>query len=336
MKYLKEYGLLLLIFIVLIILLLIYYLKGDDNVQTIKLNIVPTNISKIENNSVWCPTFQLIWNDLKNEVIGQDILFIDDKDNKLVQELNKEAFHKKMLNDNYYYTNYGYMTTYLKETIENDIWKKFKEKSDILEKFNFHDNNHNYFFYAMLARKFTFMKPFDILENNTFGINESSNHELDNNVKVLFYEQDNYAVKLLTKENDEIILYKGLRKNNFNETYNYIVQKSNESDFNRNDTITIANLNFKSENNYQELTNKRFYDINGVSYTIEEIMQTINFSLDNRGGKVKSEAGMSVKYTSINDGKHFDFTDDFVLFLKDKDKNDPYLALNITNILEFQ
>ena len=317
-------------------MLLVYYLKGDDNLQTIKLNIVPTNISKIEDNSIWCPTFQLIWNDLKNEVIGQDISFIEDKDNHLVKELNKESFNKGMLNNNYYYTNYGYMTTLLKQTIENDIWKKFREKSDILERFNFHDNNRNYFFYAMLTRTFTFPKPFDILSNNTFGIDEFSNNELDNNVKILFYETNNYAIKLKTTDNDEIILYKGLRKNSFQETYDYIVDKSVETDFYQFDTIEIANLNFKGENNYSELTNKKFYDINGVIYTIEEIIQTINFSLDNTGGKVKSEAGMSVKYTSINEGKHFDFTNDFVLFLKDKDKNSPYLAINVTNIEEFQ
>ena len=71
--------------------------------QNVNLNIVPTYISKIENNSVWCPTFQLIWNDLKNQIIGQDIEFIEDKDNQYVNDLNKETFNAKMINDKYYY-----------------------------------------------------------------------------------------------------------------------------------------------------------------------------------------------------------------------------------------
>lgn len=335
MKYLKEGGLLLLIFLGLIGLLLLYYLKDDENMKNIKLNIVPTAISKIEENSIWCPTLELIWNDMKNQVIGQDIIFIGDEENILAKDLNKESFKEMMISDEYYYKNYGYMTPSFKELIKEDIWHKFNEKSDILDKFNFAENSYDYFFYSMLVRKFTFLKPFDILSDSTFGINEHSRDELNENVRVLFYDDNGYAVKLLTTSGDEVILYKGDRKETFNDTYQMIVNQSNESDFNLDDTLTVANINFKSESNYQELTNKKFYDINGVEHTIDEIIQTIMFNLDNTGGKVKSEAGMSVKFTSVSYGRHFDFNDDFVLFLKETKHDKPYLALNVTDINEF-
>ena len=335
MKKIKESMGLLIIFVGLIVLLVINYLKEDEKMHEINLNLLPTSISNLEDNAVWCPTLQLIWNDLKNQVIGQDILFIDDKNNQDVLDLNKESFNERMISNEYFYKNYGYMTPILKEEIESGIWNKFKEKSDILDRFNFNDNNRDYFFYSMLVRNFKFKNSFDIISDNTFGITENSSDKLDENVKVLFYKDDAYAVKLLTKNGDEVILYKGARKNNFNDLYQMIVDNTKETPFNSDDTITIANLNFKSESKYSNLTNNDFYDINGVSHRIEEVIQTIMFTLDNTGGKVKSEAGMNVKFTSVIENRHFDFSDDFVLFLKENNRDNPYFAINIVDINKF-
>lgn len=334
MKFIKEYGLLIIIIILLIGLLIINNFK-EEKMYNIKLNIVPTNISKIDDNSVWCPTFQLIWNDLKNKVIGDNIVFLEDEDNIYANDLNKESFNEKMISDEYYYKNFGYMTNELKEIIKYDIKEKFNEESDILDRVNFNDNSRDYFFYAMLVRNFNFKHPFDILSKKTFGITKDSKEELDENIKVLFYNKDSYAVKLLTTSKDEVILYKGNIMDNFKNTYQEIINKVQEEDFKSDDTITIANLSFKSETQYQELLNKSFYDINGISYVISDAIQTIIFNLDNKGGKVKSEASMGVRLTSLNYGRHFDFTDNFVLFLKEEDREKPYLALNVSNINEF-
>ena len=303
--------------------------------NNIKLNVVPTNISEIKDNSVWCPTFQLIWNDLKNQVVGDNIVFINDENNLYANELNKESFKEKMINSDYYYKNFDYMTFEFKEKIEKDIKTKFNEKSDILDKFNFTENSKDYFFYSMLIRNFKFKHPFDILSDRTFGIKEHSEDKLDENVKILFYDNDSYAVKLLTLDGDEVILYKGDLGRNFNETYQIINNKSKEQSFNQDDTITISNLNFKTEVKYEEVSNKTFYDINGISYVISDTLQTILFKLDNTGGKLKSEAGMSVKFTSLSYGRHFDFTDNFVLFLKEENRDEPYFAINVSDINEF-
>lgn len=296
-----------------------------------EIKVLPTNISKIEGNCVWCPTFQLIWNDLKNDIIKKDIVFKDDKDNVYANELNKEMFNETMISKDYYYKNYGYMTLELKEQIEKDIMNKFNEKSDILDQFNFAKQSADYFLYSMLVRNFKFKYPFDILSENTFGIKDDSDKLLDENIKVLFYENNSYAVKLLTTDNDEVILYKGEVNNSFNDTFKLIVDKTNEGEFNFDDTITISNLNLDIENNFDEITNKMFYDVNGKSYVINDALQTIKFNFDNTGGKIKSEAGISVRFACLVHGRHFDFSNNFVLFVKEKDKDIPYFALNINN-----
>ena len=43
--------------------------------QTEGVSVVPTMQDKISADSSWCCTFQLVWNDMKNEIVGQDVVF---------------------------------------------------------------------------------------------------------------------------------------------------------------------------------------------------------------------------------------------------------------------
>ena len=54
---------------------------------------------EISSDVAWSPTFELIWNDLKNEIVKQDIVF--EGKNKIVDNLNKEYFQENMINSNY-------------------------------------------------------------------------------------------------------------------------------------------------------------------------------------------------------------------------------------------
>ena len=58
--------------------------------------------------------------------------------------------------------------------------------------------------------------------------------------------------------------------------------------------------------------------------------------MDNKGGKVKSEAAMIMKNTAVLSGRHFNFTDNYVLFLKEENKNIPYFAMKVDNIEKFK
>lgn len=43
--------------------------------ETKGVDVVPTLSDKISKDTSWCPTFQLIWNDFKNDIVKQDIKF---------------------------------------------------------------------------------------------------------------------------------------------------------------------------------------------------------------------------------------------------------------------
>ena len=162
--------------VVVVILLCIFYfvvLKNKKNkVVTEEVEVVPTMNDKIDSDSTWCGTFQLVWNDMINEVVRQDILFKDNND--MVTNLNKMDFNTSMISEEYYYKKYGFKTLSLKKEIEQGIKNKFNQTSDILDSFGWNqedltNNDDRYFFYTMLYREFEYNNKFSVLKNDKFG-----------------------------------------------------------------------------------------------------------------------------------------------------------------------
>ena len=71
---------------------------------------------------------------------------------------------------------------------------------------------------------------------------------------------------------------------------------------------------------------------------IDKAIQTIQFELDKTGGKIKSEAGMSVEMSVILPEKIREFSLDntFAIFLIEYGKDNPYFAGKISDITKFQ
>lgn len=307
----------------------------DDNIK-----IVPTLDDKIKGNTMWCGTFQLIWNDLKNNIVKQDIEFSPQLD--CVDNLNKSKFTKDMISEE------------LKNQIETDLMNKFGKTSEFINKFNWSNeqNETRYFLYSTLIKDLKFAMPFDDLETGDFagkdtktsyfGLKQNSNLEAREQVQVLYYNnEDDKAISIQTTTNDEIILCRTNTAKNFNQ----VIQKIDTEKKNYKDSTTlkpeeilkIPEIRINSEKEFKDIENKEFKDINGEKLKIEKAIQTIQFELNKKGAKVTSEAGMSVTTNGITEEKirDFSFDDEFVILIKEKDKDLPYFALNITNMNEF-
>lgn len=344
---------------------MIVYLKLNNNKvlgnQEPKKELNPTNgvevvaslDDKITSDSSWCGTFQLVWNDMKNELIKKDIVFNPNLD--IVKNLNKETFNDTMLSSDYYFKTYGLKTLALKKEIEEGIKNKFNQTSDILDEISWDDENTSltkkYLFYTMLYREFAYNKEFEVLSNDAFngkgsikyfGIGVNSTDEVREQIEVLFYKnKDNFAIKLNTKTNDEVIFYKNPAGNTFNEIYNNLVKNTNNYTgskyFGREDKFKAPMIDFNVKKEYEELENKPFYDELNNEYEIIKALQTINFSLDEKGGKVKSEAVVDVnETTAMPSVRVFNVDGTFALFLKEKNREKPYLALKVEDITKFQ
>ena len=324
--------------------------------ETFNTEVVTTTLTledEIQDDTIWCGTFQLIWNDLKNDLAKQDIVFTPQL--KVVENLNKETFRVNDLSDKYFYKKIGTPSISLKKEIEQAIKDKFNEKSDILNDFEWENRDpKDYFLYAMLKKEFQFEKAFEELDNGKFtdyenvsyfGIKKSSeSEELRNQVKVLYYNsKDDFAIKLITKQEDEVILCKNPKGNTFNEIYKNITTQESKYKGNKNfqegELLKVPNIKMNEKTEFTEIQNKSFLFSNGDSYHIEKALQTIQFELDKTGGKIKSEAGMMVKYESaimIDEIREFAIDDTFAIFLKENGKDKPYFAGKIEDITKFQ
>ena len=319
--------------------------KIYENIKE-RAEMTPTytsKISTIDTNKVWIGTFNLVWNDFMNEVIGGKIEF-EDGYSELANELNKQTFTTSELSENSYYKIHGESTFELKEKIEKSIKEKFNENSQVLDKVLWGDSN-SYTLYAMLKKEFNYLERFPTLPDGTFGtssekvkyfgINPTTEDDAKINVEILFYNsKEDFALKLKTKENEEVILCKGTGEGkSFEEIYQEIgINQNNyngEKTFQKNDILKIPFIKINEEINYDELCGRM---IKGTDWYIRQALQTIDFELNNYGGSVKSEALIeALKESVTNLDRDFSFDSDFVIFLKEKDKNKPYFALKVDN-----
>lgn len=313
-----------------------------------KASITPTYISQLstmDTNKVWCGTFNLVWNDFMNDVIGRKIEF-EDGPSKLADELNKQSFKADQLSENSYFKIYGQaMGDDLRNKIQNGIKQKFNEDSKLVDRIDWNDSN-GYVLYAMLKKEFNFLEPFSTAMesmkfNNSetrvkcFGVDCSTKPDASKNVEILFYNSEkDFAIKLKTKEGEEVILYKTTGENkSFEENYEEVKKKqssySGKTTFEKEDMLRIPFIKVNDEINYDELCGR---EIKNSKYYIKQALQTIDFELNNVGGSVKSEAVIDATNKAIiKNSRKMILDSDFILYLKEENKQQPYFALKVDN-----
>lgn len=311
------------------------------HINNVKLNASFTG--NIDESKVWVGTFQIAWNELIND-LGSEIEF-EDGESKLADELNNQSFTKDMLNENSYYIAKGNISPELKTQIKKDLKDKFNLDSGIIDNINASKNSNDYIIYSVLKKNFTFKTPFIERGKNVFGNSEeqvkyfgldaSALEETFEQVTVLFYNSSNdFAVKISTLEGEEVILYRTDNVTNFQDTYSELENKSKaftgrKTMIREKDELKIPFIKVSSIINYDELCNR---EIKGAGGYLKYAVQNVEFSMDNYGGNIFSEANIDM-YLCIGDSnREFNFTDKFVLYLKEEDKSSPYFALLVDSI----
>ena len=318
------------------------------NYEKAKLNVNTSLDDEIKENTIWCGTFNLVWNVLKEEYVGGDVIV--NVPSAQVDNLNKSTFTKKNLDDNSFYVTYGKQTPALKSEIEKAIKEKFNQTSDILNEFQWKEDTTDDFMYAMLYKKFKFENKFKKLKNTTFNdegdyeyFGIDSENKSKSQVKALYYnnEKEN-AIKILSDGNDEVILVKGIEGKSFIEIYNNLLEKEKNYEGNKSltdaDSILVPIINFNTFEEFASLEGLEFTYKNGEERKIAKAVQTIKLNLTEEGGEIRSEAGISTTKNSvaISDVRTFNYNSTFVLFLKEKDSELPYFAAYISDLSEFQ
>lgn len=307
-------------------------------------------IGETDMDKVWCGSFQIAWNELM-EYVGGNVEF-ENEENEMADRLNSKSFTKDMISEDDYYTCIIPNKTGLskiKEKINSDLKNKFGTvQAPILDKIN-EESINGVFIYSTIKKNFEFPTKFDYIGKRPFyeadgsskdveyfGIKSDSDEALLENVEIMYCDEyfNSYIVKLYTQENEEIMLYKTdkVEGTPLNELYEEVLELSSDytgnKKLNDGDTLQIPYINLNFEINYDELCGKEIKGRNGEY--IAAALQNIMFSLDDTGAKIEDESAMDTIVMSIKIPYSFD--DDFVIFIKEQDKEKPYFATKILNI----
>lgn len=313
------------------------------------IEVQPTMASKtVAQDRVWVGTFQLVWNDFINRILFNPVRFSDGSP-EIVHELNKQEFTSEDISDKDYYKTICRVTKNTKKQIARAIRRKFGETSDLLSSLDLTPSNDKVLIYAMLKKEFEFKKAFEKLGTSNFGkkqkaeyfgVDKKSDDYTDAGIKVLFYNNPtDFALEIATKGNDVLYIYKNSSNKPFNYIYQEIGQKSKmyrgDRNFTVDDRLKIPNLKMFEEKEFTEISGHR---IKGTNMVIDKAIETVAFDMNNKGGKLKSEAAMTIAKISLehNEKRCFYVNDTFVIFLKENNKKNPYFALRVNDISKFQ
>lgn len=305
------------------------YIKNNTNHKVTMNPSYQSTLNENTINNLWIGTLDLAWKDLK-EKLGMDKIEIEGENPQIVNDLNKSTFSKEMLDSNDYKIN-------VERTVTNGykIDATLNKELNFLEIFDNFSNDYNWTF----GDNNEFIKY--------FGINNASSEELNKNIEVLFYNKisnensfsNDMAIKLKTKEGDEIILYRTDDQKSFDEYYNDIQVKANQytgkKEFSKKDELRIPYIRINGMISYDELYDKEIKNSDGLC--IYDVIQNVNFSLNEKGCNLSSKATMVTEYRSASlETKYCYFNDTFIVFMKEQNCDKPYFALKVdnTDILE--
>ena len=299
------------------------YIKNNTN-HNITMN--PSYQSTLDENTInnlWVGTLDLALKELEHK-IGLNKIELEGEMPQIANDLNESTFSKEMLNPNDYKIN-----------VERTVTNGYKIDATLNKELNFLESFDNFNDY-----KWTFGNSDEAIKY--FGINNASPEKMNKNVEILFYNKLNngsllsndMAIKLKTKEGDEIILYRTDDKKSFDEYYEDIKAKTKNykgrTEFSEDDELRIPYVKVNGMINYKQLYDKKIKNSKGLY--IYDVIQNVNFYLNERGCNLSSKATMVTEYMGIGqDTKYCYFQDTFIVFMKEANSDKPYFALKVDN-----
>lgn len=339
--------------ILYILALLFLNTYAQDPVKSIPRTVITPHLQasiSLDTNIIYCSTFQIVWNEFKREAKGDIEL---SKKLKIVDNLNKGENAKEFLSEKDYLIASGIVTEELVNRINKELATKF---NGIFDPIDDKPSPNSFIFYSFLYKNLKFRNKFEKFKsgisfqriNNSskvkgFGINDYNKHKLKHKVlknqfEVFYNSYTEFIVKLKPKnKNDEIILAMIKPEKNMKETIskidsclNTFVQIKKFKGL----RLGVPNLFFDIKHQYNELIGNDILNQKFKEYFISEALQDVLFQLDEKGAIVKSKAKIGLKYRSLHN-KNIDynlmFNRPFMLIIKEKNKDFPYMAVWVAN-----
>ena len=340
---------------------IVYVDNGEDallktSTEQLKKSKVTSHMEegiKTGENLLYCSTFQLAWNELKDTIVKEDIRFVDEL--QIVEFLNKNLSTKEDISEDAYVAMAGMNRDGILSKINRALKSKFKDHAPTVNTtFNYPED---ILVYSFLFKNLKFENDFESLKNpvefessdssvkvKAFGIEKY--HKLNlNHLKLIrqldivdYISENDFVIGLKSKvPNDEIILAKIAPQKTLLETIDSVMErvKNNKPGiFHEDDTLKIPKMNFDIMHAYNQLYGKYLQNEGFEKYFIGGAVQNIRFSMNEKGVVLKSSSSLLVtlgrgafEHVPIN----MIFDKPFLIYLKEKDAKFPYFAMWVDN-----
>ena len=301
-----------------------------------------------DNNLLYCSTFQLAWNELMDKILNESVKLHGNPE-ELVY-LNKKLSGTDDISEEYYVIQAGFNNNKYFQQLSKKLNDKFGRKAPGIEIVN---DNKEILIYSYLLKQLRFSYEFEDITNpvkfnnksmvKCFGINSYSKVKNTYNgglVDVYHKDRDNFIIKIrFNDNNDELILAKippekdllsSINKSEKNMLVYYKIP-----DWTKGESLQIPIISFDIDHNFVNLEKRKFLNTGREEYYIREAYQMIEFKLDKKGAEIASKAKIRLRKNggdfNKDDPLQFIFDKSFLIYLKQKNANLPYLAAWVGN-----
>lgn len=332
---------------------------SGDSGQLERTVVVPTldSPSPAGKNLIWCSSFQLAWNEIRDNVIGAPLDVVGAEE--LAERLNKAPHRAGDLEPGSCYAAGGWIHDGIIKRIEKEMGARFPSQE--LPDFNdFKDDG--ILAYSYLTANVPFTHPFRPLDKaltfidsqgvettvNGFGLWEaflSRYEDIREQVEILYvgWEDPNrpwepmkeYALDLCRHSKPyQLVIAVVEPKSSLAETYEHIQrgmeqfknQRGYENGrwFEESDLLRVPEMYWRIDHRFAELIGKM---VANVGMPVVEAMQTIEFRLDRSGAMLESPAFVAIAAIPRN----FVFNRPFLIYMKKRDAERPFFVMWVDN-----
>jgi hypothetical protein len=343
--------------IIAVLLCVFTTVKGnylDDQIvsavyETVDTTSRSTFVSPVSNvilvdsiNTVYCSSFEIAWQSLRDNVFKQPIVL--DKNFQWVNVLNEKSVTKS-LGKEYYSAFSGFG--------KDQIAKKFRE--DLRKRFDF-DYKLGPFSpfgicaFSFIKKKIDFYSDLYSIESRNLIFNDKSkvkffglnggwpNPKYNEKIRIHDYNNtDDFIVQIVAENDiDEVYFAKVRPEETLHDTYINVMNRVSVDKvtfLGEKDQLGIPYLKFRVNKEFNEIRAAKILNKGFDKFHFEKALQVIDFDLDEGGVSVESVVELDAVFGIPKkfEPRVLNFDEAFLIILKEKGTTDPYFLMWVGN-----
>ena len=299
-------------------------------------------------NVLYCSTFQLAWNELKQTIVKDDVHLQNEP--PMVPLLDKSRSTQDDISDKDYVAMAGFGRDRILSRINQALQAKFKGQAPTVSA---NPGPNDFLAYAYLSKDLQFEKEFEKLDTpisfmvnrqaiqvKAFGLKEydlAKQQDIGKQVSVYDYTDDSDFVLRFASlsANDDIVLAKVKPAATLLQTIQSVrarIARNSPDSLKDKEVLAVPIFDFDITRDYSELTGKPLTNKGFENSMISQATQMIRFRLNQKGALLTSGSLMfGAGAAPPPKVRHFVFDQPFLLYLQEKTGQYPYFTVWIDN-----